>query len=183
MAIRLPTYESHVQLDSGAHTIARIHADDATGKAISKIGESIMGVAAHWKAKQDQYDKFNYAEQLTILNTELVTIARQVQSEYEPGKHPPGWMHEQIVLRSQGAIANWVRNAPDSLKDRAMAHGKTLSVQTDHGAAKLESDTDKRHYDGQLDKLVSGFKASLALNPDAFHDAVKQYDEMLASTS
>src|SRR5262245_5299610 len=97
MAIRLPTYERHVQLDSGAHTIARIHADDATGRAIARIGESIQGVARHWQAKQEQFEHYKFAQQTQQLNVQLADIQRQVLSEYKPGEHPPGWVHEEVT--------------------------------------------------------------------------------------
>lgn len=183
MAIRLPVYEQHVQLDSGAHTIARIHADDATGKAISRIGESMIGVAAHWKAKEEQRDKYNYMDQLTVLNTELARIKYEVGQEYQPGIHPPNWMHEQIVLRSKPLIAGWVRNAPASQQERAVSHGKSLTVTTDIGAATANSQVDKAYYTKKLDGIVGGFTAALKANPDGFADAVKQYEETVKDTA
>src|SRR4249920_2228916 len=183
MAIRLPVYESHVQLDSGAHTIARIHADDATGKAISRIGESMIGVARHWQAKQEQLEKYQYMDRLGELNAELAKIKYEVSQEYQPGVHPPNWMHEQITLRSKPLIANWVNTAPSSLKDRAVSHGKALGVETDVGAAILNSQTDKKYYGDQLNKIAGGFANSLKANPDGFANAVAQYDETLKSTA
>lgn len=181
MAIRLPVYERHVQLDSGAHTIARIHADDATGRAISRIGESMISVAAHWKAKQEQFDKFQAAEQLTVLKTQLGQIALEVSNEYQPGKHPPNWMHEQIVARSKPLIAAWVSGVPESQRDRAVVHGKTLGVEIDVGSAQKNSQVDKEHYKGQVEKIASGYAASLKNNPEKFNQAVAEYDDYLKS--
>ena len=52
MAIRIPTYERHVQLDSGAQTIPRFPSSGEVGKAIGTVGDSMIRVAAHWQAKQ-----------------------------------------------------------------------------------------------------------------------------------
>lgn len=183
MAIRLPVYERHVQLDAGAHTIARIHADDATGKAIARIGESMMGVARHWQAKNEQRERYLYMDQLTLLNTELRRIAYEVGQEYQPGIHDPNWYHEQVTLRSKPLIGAWVNNAPDSQKDRAVSHGRTLAAQVDIGAATMNSQIDKKYYGEKLKGTVAGFAAALKANPDSFEDAVKQYDETLKMTA
>ena len=47
MAIRIPTYERHVQLDSGAQTIPRYKAADEIGKALSGVGNATIALGAH----------------------------------------------------------------------------------------------------------------------------------------
>src|SRR6478609_9558612 len=100
MAVRIPVYERHVQLDSGSQTIPRVGEPAPIGKAIASIGNSMISVAAHLKAKQDSFDRMQMGQNVGLLRQQLQQIAYEEGLKFNPATEPIGALHDRINSRS-----------------------------------------------------------------------------------
>lgn len=174
MAVRIPTYERHVNLDAAAQTIPRFHANDEVGKGLSKAGDAMIQVAAHWRKRQEQFENFQMGQRESQARLAIQAIIAEETANYDPGRDRPGLLHERIMARVPGVLAPLEAAAPDRLKKWYAERGVTLSDQASNGAANNESKIGVNYYTGQLDKLTGSLAGSVVVNPDGFPDAVKQ---------
>ena len=172
MAVRIPVYERHVQLDSGAQTIPRVGEPAPVGKAISSIGNSMMAIAAHWKAKQDAFEHMQMGQNVGMLKLQLQQIAYEEGLKFNPAVDPPGALHDRINARSQEAIAAFTANAPASLRKEYEVHGRTEGYDASVRGGHQESQARNSYGQTYLDKFSGTLQQSVASNPDSAHQAI-----------
>ena len=174
MAIRIPTYERHVQLDSGAQTIPRFQAETGIGKALSETGNSIMKVAAHWQAKQDSFDKMQMGQRVTELAHQIQLIHQEEILKFNPGVDRPGTLHDRIQERVAQAVEQFNAQAPPNLSREYRAHSGTYLSTSSMNGAHEENNSRNTYGKSQIDSVVATLKQQVEKNPDSADQAIAQ---------
>ena len=181
MAVRIPTYERHVQLDAAAQTMPRFTANTETGKALTAVGDAMMKLGAHWQAKQDQFDKLQAHQAEALLHEQIRQITTEETLKFDPSHDPPGTLHNRIMQRVGQAVEQYKATVPQSQRKDAEVKGNGIAAQTGIGAAVVESHTTNTYATHELDNRVGAILKQVKTNPDSGHDAVKQVDAEIAS--
>jgi hypothetical protein len=174
MAVRIPVYERHVQLDSGAQTIPRFSADLTLGKGLKETGSALAQVAAHWKAKQESWDKLQMHQNLAMLHQEITRITAEENMKFDPGKDTLGTLHDRINARVGAAVQQFQATAPASTTNEARIYGTTAASEASNAAAFQENQRRNQYGKQQLDMISGQLAASVAKNPDSLPTAVAQ---------
>lgn len=174
MAIRIPTYERHVQLDSGAQTLPRFTADTSIGKGLKEAGSALAQVAAHWKAKQDSLDRLQMHQNHGLLQQQIKIIEAEENAKFDPGKDTLGALHERISARVAQAVAAFQANAPVQLRNDYKVYGDAAMSSASNGAAYQENQRRNEYGKSELDKITSQLVDSLHKNPDKLPQTVEQ---------
>ena len=179
MAIRIPTYERHVQLDSGAQTIPRFPSSGEVGKAIGTVGDSMIRVAAHWQAKQDSFDKMQMLQNEAVYRAQITQIIAEEQAKFNPGVDRPGTLHDRIMARIDQANQQFQAQAPASLAKDYQVRGTTVASQSSYSVASHENQLRNTYGKAQLDKISGQLNAQVQANPDSAFSAVNQMKQAL----
>jgi hypothetical protein len=181
MAVRIPVYESRVQLDAAAQTMPRFTANTEIGRSLQNVGDAMLRLGAHWQQKQEQFDKLQLSQQEALLRERIHQIYVEETLKFNPLKDRPGTLHNRIMGRINEATADLVRNAPQSQQKEAAAKAKGVLDQHSVGAATAESQMTNSAVKTELDRRVGEIFKQVKANPDSGHDAVKQVDAEIAS--
>ena len=181
MAVRIPVYERHVQLDAAAQTMPRFTADTEKGKALQHVGDAMMRLGAHWQEKQNQFDKLQLHQQEGLLHEKIKAIYTEELIRFDPGKERPGTLHNRIMNRVNEAVNEFKANAPFSQRQEATVKGDGLLSTHSVGAATVENKTTNQYVVTELDKRVGKILEQVHANPDSAHGAVSQVDQEIAA--
>lgn len=179
MAIRIPTYERHVQLDAAAQTIPRFRAIDDMGKALQQAGHSITQVAAHWKQKQDQFDRMQMHQNVTLMNQQIQAVMQEELLNFDPGRDRPGTYHERVQQRVNEIVTKFKANAPPGLSREYTVYGNTAYEHSSTTAAHNETQRTNTYVKGQLDGIAGDIYKSLQSNPDGHKQAIEQMKQAI----
>ena len=179
MAVRIPVYERHVQLDSGAQTIPRFSASTELGKAVKEAGGAMISVAAHWRAKQDSFDKMQMAANVGTYHAEIQQIIAEETAKFNPAVDRPGVLHDRIMERVAVANQKFQSTAPPSLASEYKIKGDASQSQTSYTSAGHESTIRNSYGRSFLDKQVADIAASVVKNPDAHPTAIAQVKQAI----
>lgn len=184
MAVRIPVYERHVQLDAGAQTIPRVHGGGEVGAALKGVGNAMVSVAAHWKAKEDALLHMQMGQNVGMLKLQLQQIAYEEGQKFDPSQPGSvGKLHDAINARSQEAIQAFLANAPPSLRKEYQIHGQTEGYDASIRASHQESQTRNSFGQSYLDKFSATLQQSVANNPDSAHQAVALMQNEIRKTA
>ena len=181
MAVRIPVYERHVQLDAAAQTMPRYTANTENGKALQHVGDAMMRLGAHWQQKQEQFDKLQLSKAEAILHERIRFIIHEETLKFDPGSERPGTLHNRIMGRINDAVNDFRVNAPQSQRKEADVKAGAIMSTSSIGVARVESDTTNHYAKNELDRRVGQIFNQVKANPDSGHDAVRQVDAEIAS--
>lgn len=174
MAIKIPTYERRVQLDSGAQTVPRIQDTSGPGRALERAGAALTAVGEHWRKRQEQFENFQMSQREARVQAEIRQIIADEMANFDPGRDPPGTLHDNIVTRTKPLIEGLAESAPSRLRPYYDERAQTLSETTSVGAAATESKIGVSYYTKELDRLTGELAQGVVNNPDSFKDAIQQ---------
>lgn len=185
MAVRIPTYERHVQLDAGAQTIPRYPRIDEVGRAISQAGNSMIQVAAHWRQKQDQFDRMQMHQNVTVLNQKIAQIIEEEARNFDATRDRPGTMHDRVIERVNDEITKFRTQASPGLVKEYDVYGNTAMSTASSHAAVSENKISNHQITTTVDKQVGEIIKGALANPEAadtYHQQIKatldQYDRL-----
>jgi hypothetical protein len=165
MAVRIPTYERHVQLDSGAQTIPRIHGGGEVGAALSRVGDSLITLGAHYQKKQEQFDNMQLNQRMLRAKQDADAAYLEEVQNYDAHRDTPGTLHNKIMARVQAIYKSVYEQTPQSLRPKAQESIGTIANSYSHGAANAENDKIRGAATGDLDKIAAAWKETVKNDP------------------
>lgn len=166
MAIKLPTYERHVQLDAAAQTIPRYQTADY-GKAVEKVGKSLMDLSLHWQKKEDAFQHFKMKNAEAQLHQDIQVIIAEESNRFDPSNDPPGTLHDRIAARVKPLVSQYIASAPTKeLHDRAVVQGQTYNNGASTQGAMTENKITTGYFKTQLDKTAGAIAKQAESNPE-----------------
>ena len=184
MAVRIPTYERHVQLDAAAQTIPRYQAADAQFKALGKAGEALTALGLHWQKKEDAFNAFRQHNLQMQIQQQLQQIIQEERVKIDPLNDPPGTLHDRVVARASPVISSLITNAPTKeLRDRATVIAGTMTNHVSTGAAMAESTDTQNFYRRYMDKISGTINQNAISNPDNHQQHLQELRAWLDKTT
>jgi hypothetical protein len=171
MAIKIPKYDRHVNLDAAAQTIPRVTTNDAIGRGLKEVGHAMSALGRHLEARQEQLENHKYAELLAQQRQKAALIEHEEMQNYVPGQDEPGTVHNRVKERVQQIVSADAGRVPPRLLERYKDHSVTFVDGHSTRAAIAESAIDRQFYTKDADKTAGELARAVKNNPDGFEDA------------
>lgn len=191
-AVRIPVYERSVQLDAAAQTMPRFTADTEKGKAIASIGSalgqvstSVAHLAAHWQAKQDQFDKMQLSKATALLNERIRMVIQEETLKFDATQDRPGTLHDRVQARVAPMIAEFKSNGA-SAPGLAREYNVVGSAAYDHSsilAGTTEKSTANQQITNRINLMVGQVYKGLEENPDSWRTAPAEIRDIIKQHS
>lgn len=181
MARTIPRYIAQKGLDSGAQTIPRYQDNAQVGEGLKKAGDALIVAGARWQRLNEQQENFKAQNEFARFKSQIQLGWYQDSQNWDPGRDPPGTLHDNMMRRVDGATQQFMASIPPRLQERYRESVSTFRQTSSDSAARFELTESRKYYTGQLDKIVGGLADTVKQRPEMFEQAVKEMTQSVDS--